>query len=73
MKANFIPAPASADRLATVEEIQAAVLVFSEQSEERTPEIFHEFPLDAGGYVRISAEEFKTALMLEEFFKEEDL
>ena len=66
MKANIVTAPSTLDRLATADEIRAALLPDSDLTEEGDTEIFHEIAADTGGYVRIPAEVFETAMMVEE-------
>jgi len=65
MKPDFSNAPSTVDRLATADEIRAAVVPFSDPDEQRHEEIFHEIPKDTGGYVRITATELETALLVE--------
>jgi hypothetical protein len=72
MKSNLIHTPIIVDRMATADEIRAAALPASDrlEEEEGTSEMFHEFPLDTGGYVRISGAEFEIASMVAEMTRE---
>ena len=72
MKPNLIETPIAVDRLATADEIRAAVLPFPDDVEECSTEILREIAADVGGYVRIPAVEFEASLMLEELTKGQD-
>jgi hypothetical protein len=72
MKSDIINAPTTMDRFATLDEIRAAVLPFPDPIEECDAETIHEIASDTGGYVRISAAIFETALMVEELTREQD-
>jgi hypothetical protein len=72
MKPNLIETPIAVDRLATADEIRAAVLHFADDVEECSTEILREIAADVGGYVRIAAVEFEASLMLEELIKGQD-
>jgi hypothetical protein len=72
MKPNLIETPIAVDRLATADEIRAAVLPFPDDIEECSTENLREIAADLGGYVRIPAVEFETSLMLEELTKDQD-
>lgn len=52
------------DRLATADEIRAALLPTSVLAEKCEMEMFHEIAADTGGYVRISAEVFDSAMLV---------
>ena len=73
MKPNLIKTPIAVDRLATADEIRAAVLPSPDDIEECTAEILREIVADVGGYVRIRAAEFETSLMVEELTQEQDM
>jgi hypothetical protein len=70
MKPNSIKTPIAVDRLATAEEIRAAVLPFPDPIEECTAEILCEIAADVGGYIRIPAVEFETSIIFEELIRE---
>ena len=72
MKPNSIKTPIAVDRLATADEIRAAVLPFPDPIEECTTEILSEIAADIGGYVRVPAVEFETSLLVEELTQEQD-
>jgi hypothetical protein len=72
MKPNSIKAPIAVDRLATPDEILAADLLFSDPLEQYDAEVMTEIAADLGGYVRISALELETSLLVEEFSRKED-
>ncbi len=71
MKANIITAANTVDRLATADEIRAALLPDTDHAEENDVEIFHEIAADTGGYVRISSSVFETAIMVEALTRDE--
>jgi len=72
MKPNLIKTPIAVDRLATADEIRAAVLPSPDDIEECTTEILREIVADVGGYVRIRDVEYETSLIVEELTKEQD-
>ena len=72
MKPNSIKTPIAVDRLATADEIRAAVLTYPDPFEEYPTEILREIASDVGGYVRIPAVELETSLMVEELTQEQD-
>ena len=72
MKPNAIRNTTTVDRLATADEIHAAVLIFPDPVQECTADILHEIPYDFGGYVRVSAADLETSLMVEELIREYD-
>jgi hypothetical protein len=57
------------DRLATSDEIRAAVLKFPDPIEEYRSEILREIAADFGGYVRLSAVEIEISLLVEELLQ----
>jgi len=59
------------DRLATADEIRAAVMHFPNPIEEYRTEILREIAADVGGYVRLSAVEIGTSLLVEELIQEQ--
>ncbi len=73
MKPNMIEAPIAVDRLATADEIRAAVLPFPEPAEECIAEFLCEIASDLGGYIRLPAVEFEASLLLEELKLEQDI
>ena len=73
MKPNWIKTPIAVDRLATADEIRAAVLPFPDPIEECTTEILREIAADVGGYIRVPAVEFETSNMVEELTEEQDI
>ena len=72
MKPIAFHAPTTVDRLATADEIRAAALPSSDPTKKGATEMFHEFPSDTGGYVRISAVVFETAMIVGELNNEEN-
>jgi hypothetical protein len=58
------------DRLATADEIRAAVFHFPDPIREYKTEIPREIAADVGGYVRLSAVEIGTSLMVEKLMEE---
>jgi hypothetical protein len=72
VKPNSIKAPIDVDRLATPDEILAADLLFSDPLEQYGAEVMTEIAADLGGYVRISALELETSLLVEELSRKED-
>lgn len=72
MKPNMIKSPIAMDRLATAEEVRAAVLPFPNPADECAAEILSEIASDLGGYVRIPAVEFEASLMAEELTHERE-
>jgi hypothetical protein len=72
MKLNLIETPITVDRLATSDEIRAAVLSSPDPLEEYRTEIVREIAADVGGYIRISAVEFETFRLIEEMIEEQD-
>lgn len=59
------------DRLATADEIRAALLHLPDPIEEYRTEILREIAADVGGYVRLSAVEIGTSLLVEELIQEQ--
>ena len=72
MKPNSIVLPTAVDRLATSEEIRAAISPLPDGPEENATEIVWEIAADLGGYVRIPAVEFETFRLIEELIEELD-
>jgi hypothetical protein len=72
MKSNWIKIPIAVDRLATADEIRAAVLPFPDPFEECSTEILREVAADVGGYVRIPAVDYETSVWVEELTQEQD-
>ncbi len=71
VKPGLIDPPILVDRLATADEIRAAVLHFPDPIEEYRTEILREIAADVGGYVRLSAVEIGTSLLVEELIQEQ--
>ena len=72
MKPNLIETPMAVDRLATSDEIRAAILSFPAPLEECWTGIAREIATGVGGYIRISAMEFETFRLIEEMIEEQD-
>jgi hypothetical protein len=72
MKPNLVKAPIPVDRLATPDEILAAVSPFPDPLERCGAEILREIAADLGGYVRIPAIEMETSVLMEELTLEDD-
>jgi len=71
MKPDTTRVPTAVDRLATADEILAAVLTFPGPVEQCAMEILGEIASDFGGYVRMPAVEFETSASVEELAQEE--
>jgi hypothetical protein len=72
MKPNPNLAAIPVDRIATSEEIRAAISLNSDQPEEYAPEGAWEIAADMGGYVRIPGVEIETFRLIEELLGEND-
>ena len=72
MKPNSIKAAIAVDRLATADEILAADLPFADPIEQYGAEVATEIAADLGGYVRFSALELETSLVVEELSRKQD-
>ena len=72
MKPNSNLAPIPVDRIATSEEIRAAISLSSEQPEEYAAEGAWEVAADRGGYVRIPSLEIETFRLIEELLEGND-
>jgi len=59
------------DRLATADEIRAALLHLPDRIEEYRTEILREIAADVGGYVRLSAVDIGTSLVADELIQEQ--
>jgi hypothetical protein len=70
-KPGLINPPILVDRVATANEIRAAVLHFPNPIDEYRAEILVEIAADVGGYVRLSAVEIGTSLLVEELNQEQ--
>jgi hypothetical protein len=70
MKPDTIKAPIAVDRLATADEIHAALLPFPDSIDECAAELLCEIASDLGGYVRIPVVEFETSMLVEEMIRE---
>jgi hypothetical protein len=71
VKPGLINPPILVDRLATADEIRAAVLPFPDPIEEYRTEILREIAADVGGYVRLSAVDIGTSLVADELIQEQ--
>jgi hypothetical protein len=71
IKPGLINPPILVDRLATADEIRAAVMHFPNPIEEYRAEILREIAADVGGYVRLSDVEIGTSLLVEELNQEQ--
>ena len=73
MKLDLRQTQSSVDRLATSEEIRAAVALSSESPEEEyeTSAVW-EIAADFGGYVRIPSTEIETLRLIEELYADTD-
>jgi hypothetical protein len=72
MKRDLIVTPTAVDRLATSEEIRAAILPLCDRPEEYATETVWEIAADVGGYARIPAVEVETIRLIEELIEEHD-
>jgi hypothetical protein len=72
MKPNSIKAAIAVDRLATPDEVLAADLPFADPIEQYGAELVTEIAADVGGYVRFSALDLETSLMVEELSRKQD-
>jgi len=72
MKPNSNLARIPVDRIATSEEIRAAISLNSDQPEEYAAEGAWEIAADMGGYVRIPGLEIETFRLIEELLGEND-
>ena len=72
MKPNSNLAPIPVDRIATSEEIRAAISLSSDEPEEYPAEGAWEIAADQGGYVRIPSLEIETFRLIEELLGEND-
>jgi len=72
MKLNLIETPITEDRLATSDEIRAAVFSSPDPLEEYRTETVREIAADVGGYIRISAVEFETFRLIDEMIEEQN-
>jgi hypothetical protein len=72
MKPNLVETPIAVDRLATSDEIRAAVLPFPDAIEECRRDIRREIAADVEGYIRISAVGVEASLLVEELVQERD-
>jgi hypothetical protein len=70
-KSGVTNPPIVEDRLATADEIRAADFHFPDPIEEYRAEILREIAADVGGYVRLSAVEIGTSLLVEELTQEQ--
>jgi hypothetical protein len=73
MKANSNVTPTPVDRLATSEEIRAAVSLCTDDADEEyaTANVW-EIAADFGGYVRIPSRQVETLRLIEELLEESD-
>ncbi len=71
IKPGLINPPILVDRLATADEIRAALLHFPDPIEEYRTVILREIAADVGGFVRLSAVEIGTSLLVEELIQEQ--
>jgi len=72
MQPDLPKSPITVDRLATLDEVRAAVLPFSEPIVECGGEFPCEIAAEVGGYVRIPSVDFETSLLVEELMPVED-
>jgi hypothetical protein len=72
MNPRLTKTPVTVDRLATSDEIRAAILQYPDPVEEYRSEILREVAADVGGYVRLSAVEIRTSLLVEELMQDQD-
>ena len=73
MKPNPVKPAITVDRLATADEIRAAIFPFPDPLAQCDAEILHEIATDLGGYERIAPVEFEASLMVEELAGAEDV
>ncbi len=72
MKPNSNLVPIPVDRIATSEEVRAAISLGSDQAEEYAAEDAWEVAADQGGYVRIPSVEIETFRLIEELLEGTD-
>ena len=63
--------PLMLDRLATSDEIRAAMLPFPDPIEEYAGQLLREIAADVGGFVRLSVLEIGTSLLVEELTQDQ--
>ncbi len=64
--------PVAVDCLATPDEIRMAMLRYPDPIEDYRTEALLEIAADVGGYVRLSAVEIRTSLLVEELIQNQD-
>ncbi len=72
MNPSLTKSPITVDRLATSDEIRVATLRYPDPVEDYRTEILREIAADVGGYVRLSALEIRTSLLVEELIQNQD-
>ena len=72
MQPNLRKSPITADRLATLDEVRAAVLPSSDPLMGCRGKFPREIAAVVGGYVRIPSAEFEAALLVEELIQVQD-
>ena len=70
MKSDCQQTPISVDRLATSEEIRAAISLCSDATEEYVATPVWDIAADLGGYVRIPSLEIETIRLVEELLED---
>jgi hypothetical protein len=71
IKPGLMNPPIMVDRLATADEIRAALLHLPDPIEEYRAEILREIAADVGGYVRLSAVDIGASLVADELIQEQ--
>jgi hypothetical protein len=72
MKPNLIETLTAVNRLATSEEIRAAISPLPGRPEEYATDTVFEIAADLGGYVRIPVVEFETFRLINELIEDQD-
>ena len=72
MRPTLIETPLGLDRLATCEEIRAALISFADPDDGYTGEDICEVAADSGGYVRISTPELEAYLLRDELLENQE-
>jgi len=72
MKSDMFNTPVTVARVATLDEIRAAISPFCDSLEDDASELLCEIATDAGGYVRITDVERETSRLVEELTRDQE-
>jgi hypothetical protein len=72
MKSEMLNAPVTVARVATLDEIRAAISPFCDSLEDEASDFLCEIATDAGGYVRITDVERETSRLVDELTREQE-